>query len=140
MTNAIIKIRTLLPGETEYIELTSLGTIQRSGRQVIISYQESELTGMDDTLTTITLDQDDLTINRQGDYISTLEFSRNEARKCLYHTPYGTLNVTTVTREYLVKDSTEETELFLKYGLLIEGESQGNTRIEMSIRPQSRTN
>lgn len=139
MTNAIIRIRTLLPGETEYIELTSLGTIQRTGRQVVISYQESELTGMDDTLTTITLDQDDVTIQRQGDYVSTLEFSRNEARRCLYHTPYGTFNVTTHTRDYRVEDDQEEMDLFLNYGLVIEGEAQGNTRIEVNIRPQNRT-
>lgn len=140
MSNAVIRIRTLLPGETEYIELTSLGTIERSGHQVIISYQESELTGMDDTLTTIILDPDDVTIQRQGDYVSTLEFSRHEAKRCLYHTPYGTLNVTTHTREYQVTDDQEEMELLLRYGLVIEGEAQGNTRIEMRIRPQSRTN
>lgn len=137
MDKAVIQIRTLLPGESEYIELTSLGNIVREGDKVIVSYAESELTGMDDTQTTIIMDQADVAIRRQGSFTSTLEFSLLEPRQCLYHTPYGTFNVTTHTQEYRVVDDERKMELFLKYGLVIEGESQGSTRIEMVVRPQA---
>lgn len=137
MTNALITIRTLLPGETEFMELISAGTVRRQDHQIIISYRESELTGMDDTQTTITMDKEDVTIHREGSFMSTLEFSLGGPRPCLYQTPYGTLRVTTLTREYRMVDELEKTELFLMYGLVIEGENQGNTRIEILIRPKA---
>lgn len=137
MEKAVIQIKTLMPGEKEYLELTSLGTMERKGNKVMISYKESELTGMDDTETTIILSEEDVIIRREGDYISMLEFCPKEPRQCLYHTPYGTFNVTTETSNYRLVDGEKKMELFLNYGLLIEGESQGATQIEMVIRPQT---
>lgn len=134
MEKAIITIRTLLPGEKEYIELTSQGFVSRQEKEIILTYKESALTGMDNTDTTIILEDADITIKRQGDYVSTLEFSKSEPKMCLYHTPYGTLNVTTHTREYNYKDQGGELELYLDYGLVIEGEAQGNTKMEIRIR------
>lgn len=139
MTNALITIRTLLPGETDFMELISQGTIRKIDQQVIITYRESELTGMADTETTITMAQQDVKIHREGDFISTLEFSLDGPRRCLYQTPYGTFTITTHTREYRMVEEEAQTELFLKYGLIIEGENQGNTRIEILIRPQAGT-
>lgn len=136
MEKAIITIRTLLPGEKEYIELTSQGFVQRRDKDIILTYKESELTGMDNTDTTIILEDADITIKRQGAFVSTLEFSRSEPKICLYHTPYGTLNVTTHTREYHYKDEDGQLELHLDYGLVIEGEAQGDTKMEIKIRGQ----
>ena len=136
MEKALITIRTLLPGEKEYIELTSQGFVQRRDNRIILTYKESELTGMDNTDTTITLGSADITIQREGDYVSTLEFSRSEPKMCLYHTPYGTLNVTTHTRDYSYSDRNGELELHLNYGLVIEGESQGDTKMEIKTRGQ----
>ena len=136
MEKAIITIRTLLPGEKEYIELTSQGFVQRLEKEIILTYKESALTGMDNTDTTIILEVSDVTIIRQGDFCSTLEFSTSEPKMCLYHTPYGTLNVTTHTREYNFKDHGKELELHLDYGLVIEGELQGDTKMEIKIRDQ----
>lgn len=137
MEKAVIRIRTMLPGETEFLELTSLGTMERNDGKVMITYQESELTGMDDTQTTIILSEQDVTIHRQGDFISTMEFSPREPRQCLYHTPYGTFNVTTETADYRLVEDDQQMELFLDYGLIIEGEAQGSTRLEMLIRLQT---
>lgn len=136
MEKSIITIRTLLPGEQEYIELTSQGFVQRQGKTIILTYQESELTGMDNTDTTITLADSDITIQRQGAFVSTLQFSKAEPKMCLYHTPYGTLNVTTHTRAYHFKDQGGELELHLDYGLVIEGEAQGDTKMEIRTRGQ----
>lgn len=137
MEKAVIQIKTLMPGEKEFLELTSLGTMECKGNKVMISYKESELTGMDDTETTIILSEEDVIIRREGDYVSRLEFCPKEPRQCLYHTPYGTFNVTTQTLDYRVVEGEKKMELFLNYGLLIEGESQGATQIEMVIRPQN---
>lgn len=136
MEKAIITIRTLLPGETEYFELISQGFVQRYEKTIVLTYKESALTGMDNTDTTIILEVADITIKRQGDFVSTLEFSTNEPKMCLYHTPYGTLNVTTHTREYRFTDHGKELELHLAYGLVIEGEAQGDTKMEIRIRDQ----
>ncbi len=136
MEKAIITIRTLLPGEKEYIELTSLGYVTRQDKEIILTYKESELTGMDNTETTIILEAAVVTIKRQGDFVSILEFSKREPKMCLYHTPYGTLNVTTHTKEYNYRDQGGELELYLNYGLVIEGEAQGDTKMEIKIRGQ----
>lgn len=134
MEKAIITIRTLLPGEEEYIELTSQGFIHRKGKTIEISYKESELTGMDNTDTTIIMQDTAVTIQRQGDFVSTLEFSSLEPKLCMYHTPYGTLNVTTHTSAYSLLDRETELELHLNYGLVIQGERQGDTILHIHIR------
>ncbi len=137
MEKAIITIRTLLPGETEFIELTSQGFIQRVDETIRITYKESEITGMENTDTTIIMAGSDVTIQRQGDYVSNLEFSQHEPRICLYHTPYGTLNVTTHTRDYTFQDLGDELSMHLAYGLVIEGQQQGDTIMDISIRGQA---
>ena len=134
MDKAIITIRTLLPGETEYIELTSQGFIQRIDETIHVSYKESELTGMDNTDTTIIMAGSVVTIRREGDFVSNLEFSRREPKICLYHTPYGTLNVTTHTKDYSFQDDGKELNMHLNYGLVIEGEHQGDTQMDITIR------
>lgn len=136
MKKAIITIRTLLPGETEYIELISQGFIHRVDETIRVSYKESEITGMENTDTTIIMAGSDVTIQRQGDYVSNLEFSKDEARNCLYHTPYGTLNVTTHTRNYTFQDHGDELNMHLAYGLVIEGQQQGDTIMDIRIRGQ----
>lgn len=134
MEKAIITIRTLLPGESEYLELTSQGFIQRVDETVRVSYKESEITGMENTDTTIIMAGSDVTIQRQGDFVSNLEFSMDEAKSCLYHTPYGTLKVTTHTRKYTLQDHGDELNMHLDYGLVIEGQHQGDTIMEINIR------
>lgn len=95
--NAIISLKTLqnIEGDSEpnEIELTTKGKFaQRNGKFYII-YQETELTGFEDTTTTIKVSEDQVSMTRSGKYNSKMVFRRGEKRLCSYSTPYGVIPV-----------------------------------------------
>lgn len=95
--NAMIYLKTLqtVDGEegTDEIELQTKGTFaQRNGKFYII-YKESELTGFEDTTTTIKVSDDAVCMTRKGKYNSRMEFRPGEKCLCSYNTPFGVIPV-----------------------------------------------
>ena len=127
-------MKTLLPGEFQWLEITTVGEINKHPESIVIEYMESPLTGMEKTKTTMTLKNDDITIKREGSFQSELTFAPEASKLCLYSTPYGTVRIKTDTSEYSLQDRDGEYFLSLNYGLTIEGEYQGETAMEMLIQ------
>ncbi|PKK40445.1 hypothetical protein ABB02_00304 [Clostridiaceae bacterium JG1575] len=135
MEKAMIRVRTLLPGEDQFIELTTKGEMSPLGEELVIRYEESELTGMENTTTTITITMapQKVIIERSGSFATQLEFVPHADLPCLYHTPYGTLQMVTQTKAI---DFTREGLLWnlkLRYAMVIEGDPQSETRMEIDV-------
>ncbi len=96
-TNAMIYLRTLqtVDGEeeTDEIELQTRGTFARKNGKFYIIYEESELTGFEDTTTTIKVSDDTVSMTRRGKYNSRMEFRMGEKCLCSYNTPFGVIPV-----------------------------------------------
>ncbi len=95
--NAIISLKTLqnVEGDNEpnKIELTTKGKFAQKNGKFYIIYQETELTGFEDTTTTIKVSEDQVSMTRSGKYNSKMVFRRGEKRLCSYSTPYGVIPV-----------------------------------------------
>ncbi len=95
--NAMISLKTLqnVDGDSEIneIELTTKGKFAKKNGKFYIIYQESELTGFEDTTTTIKVSEDSVSMTRSGKYNSKMVFRRGEKCLCSYSTPYGVIPV-----------------------------------------------
>lgn len=95
--NAMISLKTLqnIDGneETNEIELQTKGKFAQKNNQFYISYEESELTGFDDTTTTIKVAKDVVSMTRNGKFNTKMVFRLGEKSLCNYATPYGVIPV-----------------------------------------------
>lgn len=66
----------------------------------MLTYPESELTGMAGTRTTITFTPDSAVLKRSGTVTSRMVFSPGARNAFLYQTPYGTSTVGLETQHY----------------------------------------
>ena len=96
-TNAMISMKTLqsVDGSEELneIELQTKGRFAQRNGKFYVMYEESELTGFEDTVTTIKISDEDITMTRKGKYSSRMVFKQGEKRLCSYNTPYGVIPV-----------------------------------------------
>ena len=93
--NAIISIKTLQnvegSDEVNEIELQTKGKFAQKNGKFYIMYEESEITGFEDTTTTIKVSDDTVSMIRSGKFNSKMVFRRGEKRLCSYSTPYGVI-------------------------------------------------
>ena len=95
--NAIISLRTLqeIEGEDKpnTIELKTKGRFAEKNGKYYVIYEESEMTGFEDTTTTIKVSSDMVSMTRNGKFNSKMVFKPGEKRLCSYSTPYGVIPV-----------------------------------------------
>ncbi len=95
--NAMISLKTIqmIDGDEDAneIELQTKGKFAEKNGKFYIIYEESELTGFEDTTTTIKVANDCVSLTRSGKYNSKMEFRKGEKSLCSYQTPYGVIPV-----------------------------------------------
>ena len=81
------------------IELVTAGTLKQDGRGgFTVSYQESELTGLEGTTTKVHIGGGRVTLLREGSINSQMVFEEGMRHLSMYETPYGELSVGVNTR------------------------------------------
>ena len=65
-------------------EFMSVGTLEVMDNSIAISYEESELTGLEGTTTTFLLEKDRITLRREGKLRSEMVFAINREHRSLY--------------------------------------------------------
>ena len=94
--NAIITLKTIqyMKGMDEDVtELTTKGRYAKKDEKFYIVYEESEMTGFEDTTTTIKVYPEKMLLSRTGKFNSKMEFLPGEKRLCKYPTPYGDIAI-----------------------------------------------
>ncbi len=92
----------------ENFEFLTEGKFYKKGGHYYITYQESELTGMKGTTTTLKVDKDSgiVTMMRFGENNTHLIFEQGKTHICCYETGYGGLSIG-VCAEYVDIDIDE---------------------------------
>ena len=75
--------------DEEKIDLVTAATLYERGGKYYIAYEESELTGLEGTKTTVKLDGKTVALIRTGAYPSHMLFAEDERHVGLYQTPIG---------------------------------------------------
>jgi uncharacterized beta-barrel protein YwiB (DUF1934 family) len=77
--------------EEETVELVSVGTLTSNGDGYLVSYEETEMTGMAGVTTTFDVQPDVVTLQRTGTVNSTMIFRVGEKHESLYDMGFGAL-------------------------------------------------
>ena len=98
--DAVISVRgrqELDDPETDIISLVTTGRFYRKNDCYYVCYDETELTGMKGTKTTVKVMPDTVIVRRTGLYPSQLVFERGRRHMSLYDTDFGRLTVAVAT-------------------------------------------
>ena len=88
-----------LPVGDETIELVTDGSYEYGEEESLFTYRESELTGMDGTLTTFRVEKDMVTMTREGAVNSQMLFQKGRKHLFLYDTPFGAMTMGVSTQK-----------------------------------------
>lgn len=80
--------------EPDVIELVTEGMLEQTENGWRITYEESDLTGLQGVKTTFTVEDKTVTLDRSGKLNSQMVFREGVAHDSLYRTEFGTLMLT----------------------------------------------
>ena len=124
------------PGEKpETIELVTEGSYSYEPGYIVISYVETQMTGLEGVVTSFTIeDNEKVTLKRTGKVNSTMVFVRGQKHESLYDAGVGGLLLGVQTKAMTVLLNEHGGLLDLEYGIEIEHTSCGSNSYHIEIR------
>lgn len=143
LRNVIVAVRGTqkdISGQEEKIELVTVGRYSRKNDTDYILYEESEISGMEDTTTTLKITTDRVVMLRRGRVEHKQEFIAGQKTESIYHTPYGALGVGIMTQNLVATayqaDTNEQQVAYIRYELEIEGQWQSTNTLSITVREE----
>lgn len=123
-------------GPAESMELVTKGWMRRMDGVYTLAYQESEVTGLEGTLTTIKVEQEEerVTLTRVGEYNSEMVFEEGNRHLSLYNTPYGAVSMGVNTRHLLAELDDNGGCVEVDYTLEVEGAVVGRNTFQIRTK------
>ena len=119
------------PDETE---LMTEGTMALTEDGMVLSYEESELTGMEGTTTPFEVKGPRVTLTRSGAVNSQMVFEEGRQHTSLYETPFGELSVDIQTSELKHNLSERGGLMEIKYSIAVEHTVTGRNCFKIRVR------
>ena len=133
--SAVISIRSFSDlDKDEVIEVVTPGKFHLGESEFKAVYEESEISGMDGTTTTLVIKDDVLVLEREGSTSTRMEFKKGEDVISLYNTPYGMMNINIYTKELDIDMDEDGGVIYTKYVLGLEGQPGITTELKVKIR------
>ena len=119
----------------DVMELVTAGTMERdSGGGCTISYQETELTGLEGTTTRLCIDGGRVTLLREGSINSQMVFEEGIRHLSMYETPYGALAIGVNTRRMRSTLGEAGGDLEIDYAIEIDHMVAGQNQFRMNVK------
>lgn len=115
-------------------ELVTKGRLIREGGSYTLSYQESKLTGLEGTLTTIQVEGDQVTLMRVGEFNSQLVFQEGRRHLSMYNTPYGAMSIGVNTRHLLTELNDQGGAIEVDYAIEVDHALAGRSVFRISVK------
>ena len=119
-------------------ELVTKGRLVREGESYTLSYQESELTGLEGTLTTIQVDGGQVTLMRVGEFNSQLVFQEGRRHLSMYNTPYGAMTIGVNTRHLLAELNDQGGDIEVDYSVEVDHALTGRNIFRITVKEAER--
>ena len=124
--------------DSDNIELVTEGKLEDAEGALRLSYQESELTGLEGTLTTFQIEQGRITLMRVGEYNSQMVFEEGRRHLSMYNTPYGALSIGVNTQKMRSAIAAAGGEIEISYALEIDHAVAGENLFQIKVREKGR--
>lgn len=121
--------------EPDGVELMTEGTLTPTGEGgLLLSYQETALTGLEGTTTTFEVRGPQVILSRTGSVNSQMVFEEGKQHTSLYETPFGELAIDIQTSR-LRHSLTEQGGLMdLRYSISVEHSATGRKAFKIRVR------
>ncbi len=121
-------------GEPGAVELVTAGRLAQDEAGYTLSYQESELTGLEGTMTTIQVEGEQVTLMRVGEFNTQMVFREGRRHLSMYNTPYGAMSVGVNTRHLLADLSDKGGDIEIDYAIEIDHAIAGRSVFQIKVR------
>ncbi len=133
----LLSVRTvqLVPGERpDVMELQSAGKLRKYPDRTEISYEETEMTGLDGVTTTFAVyGNEKMMLNRNGEKLKNkMVFRLGEKTDSLYDVGFGALLISVSTQQ--IKVDLDKGEFFVEYTVEVEHTHMGINSYHVSFR------
>lgn len=119
--------------ESDTIELITEGNFYIKGNTFYVVYEESELSGMDGTTTTLKITEDKVTLLRFGTNKSKMVFEKNKRYESDYDTPYGKILLGILPTDVKVAMSEAGGEITIKYALDLNNKTVSDNELYLKV-------
>ena len=126
-------------GEPEVTELMTEGsmTLEEDG-EITLTYQETELTGMEGTTTRFLVRDDTVELTRTGGVNSQIVFQRGKRHSSLYETPWGMMLVDVVTTGLAHRLDSHGGLMEIQFNIAVDHQVTGQNRFKIRVREAAR--
>lgn len=136
MKNAIIEVESKQSIDEEGIKVVTPGNFYEEDGIFYAVYEETEISGMEGTMTTIKIEGNKVFLKRKGSLNSEMIFEEGKNSYVLYETPYGTLDMKITTDTIKGEIRENGGALDLEYILEFPGQAPIKTNLKISISLQ----
>lgn len=123
-------------GEPDIIELVTEGTLESTPEGWRISYEESQLTGMEGVTTTFCVEQDRVVLERTGKIHSKMVFKEGERHESLYKLDFGALLICVSPKRIWAQLDAFGGVMDLIYDIEIEQGAAGEIDYHLLVEPK----
>lgn len=136
--NALITLigKNTVDGEVDSFELTTEGKYMKQNGKYLVSYEGSEITGYDNTTTTLKIQENFVSMIRFGKTMgsSQMIFEENKQYTGVYRTPHGNMSVDVYTNEMEVNVDDDGGEVMLDYFVQLNSCQPVRNNLRVKIR------
>lgn len=122
--------------DKDTIEVVTPGEFYKEGECYCAVYEETEISGMEGTTTTLKIYPDKFSLIRMGTTNTSMEFQKDVDNISLYDTPYGTLELKIETTDLKIGVDENGGEIFINYNMSIAGQKPQITMLKINIKSQ----
>ena len=126
------------PGqEPDCIELVTEGTLESTETGWMLTYEETDLTGLQGVTTIFQVEDNVITLNRKGPLNSKMVFQEGIPHESLYQMEFGALLITVCATQVRYEITEAGGTIDLKYSIEIEQTAAGNIDYHLDIQAKN---
>ena len=120
--------------EEEPISVVTPGSFYKRNNCYYAVYEETEISGMEGTTTTIKIQPSEFFLLRTGTTNAKMHFCNDKKNTSLYDTPYGTLQLEIDTKELSIDVNEAGGNIYVNYDMNVSGQKLMPTYLEVDIK------
>lgn len=118
----------------DVIEVVTPGQFYKEDNCYYAIYEETEISGMKGTTTTLKIDEERFTLKRTGTTNTEMKFKKYERDLTLYNTPHGALDLTVDTKELKMNVNDNGGDVFIDYDMIVGNQQILSTTLQINIK------
>ena len=122
------------PDGPDSLQLVTAGQYGLDSDQICMTWEESELTGMEGTRTSITVQPKSVVLSREGKTNTTMEFQEGKKSYFLYETPFGSATMGLDTRRIRSRFDFHGGDMEIEYTVDMDQTIVGRNRFYIQVK------